>query len=409
MMCEHEDLSLVMAILPEKYSQTVIASLIQQPQTSLLTWKARGTLLHDSWYRQMLPAISPAKVVLQLLLPHDQVDTAIDVIVDKGKFHMQGAGAVFSHACLKAWNGRDYHSWPDQGLATSDNYQALHPLDFKDNLNVIYCVVEKNQTGIISKAAIDAGAHGPVVQFGEGHGLRDRLGWLRITKQMEKEVLTIVVDDTKADDVFSAMAAAGEMHLPGRGFMFMYPLDKGVYNLPSRASNHAYAANMQQIINAIDNLNGHTHWRDQSAYSSQSKAAKQRKLNVDYSTEKMCLSCVIERDYVDDVIDLMLDAGASGIQISYARFAASETACEIAGAKINKEYAVLRSVLDESLIADICDHISHSTVAQDIHDLCMFTHAVPKIACYVPGNVDYRGAAIPTGISTKSEYSAILR
>lgn len=403
-------LSSVTAILPQQYADVVIESLIAEPGTSALIWNARGTLLHDKWYRQMLPTISPAKVMLQLLIPRQQLDAVLAIIIEQGKLNMQGAGAVFASPCEHLWAGSSYHDWPASAL--EDEANADHPglLELKADLSVIYCVIERDQTRAVSRAAVDAGAHGPIVFYGEGHGLRDHLGWLRITKQSDKEILTVLVDEAKAREVFSAMATAAEMHLPGRGYMFMMPQERGLFNLPSRASVHAYEANMQQIINAIDNLTGHTHWRDQSAYSvtdSQRQAAGKAKRNQqNYRTDQCSVCAVVDRDDVNQLTDMMLAAGASGMQISHARFAANEEGCEFAGAKINKEYAILRSVLGRTEAAEISEKVKHAAEEADLCDICMFLQPVPLVASYVPGIKDYRAQPLLDSISTRVQAGA---
>ncbi len=391
-----QGLSELTAILPQQYADVVIASLIESPGTSALLWNARGTLLHDKWYRQMLPTISPAKVMLQLLIPTAQLDTAIAIVIEKGRLHQQGAGAVFASACDDVWAGSAFHDWPVDALPEQEQ-SHLGLLDLKEDLSVIYCVVERDQTRAVSKAAIAAGAHGPIVFYGEGHGLRDHLGWLRITKQVDKEILTVLVDEGRSREVFSAMANAAEMHLPGRGYMFMMPLARGMFNLPSRSSAHAYEANMQQIITAIDNLSGHTHWRDQSAYSavqSSRQQARAKRCRQNYRKDMVSVCSVVDRDDVEQLIEMMLAAGATGMQISHARFAANEEGCELAGAKINKEYAIVRSVRDAQTAQAISAHVRQAAEEADLCDICMFLQPVPLVASYVPGHRNYRAEPI---------------
>lgn len=391
-------LSKLTAILPQQYADLVIEALIEEPGTSALIWNARGTLLQDRWYKKMFPSISPAKVMLQLLLPTAQLDAALAIVIEKGKLHLQGAGAVYASPCEDFWAGSGFHDWPKEALTDSSFEEHPGLLELKQNLNLIHCVVESDQTHAVSKAAVDAGAHGPVVFYGEGRGLRDHLGWLRITKQSNKEILTVLVEDAASREVFAAMATAADIHQPGRGYMFMMPQERGMFNLPSRVEAKTYDANMQQIINAIDNLSGHTHWRDQSVFNSNesSKAVQQRvqKSKRSYRGNKASICAVVDREEVDTLIEMMIEAGASGMQISYARFAANETACELAGAKINKEYAMLRAVRDQHEAAEISATVRRLAEQADLCDLCLFQQPVPLVASYQPGHRDYRQAPL---------------
>ncbi len=408
-----QGLSSLTAILPQQYADLVIEALIEQPGTNALIWNARGTLLQDRWYKKMLPTISPAKVMLQLLIPTVQLDAALAIVIEKGKLHLQGAGAVFASPCENFWAGSSFHDWPQSALANSADEEHPGLLELKRDLQLIHCVVESDQTHAVSKAAVDAGAHGPIVFYGEGRGLRDHLGWLRITKQNDKEILTVLVEEAASREVFAAMASAAEIHLPGRGYMFMMPQERGMFNLPSRAEAKTYDANMQQIINAIDNLSGHTHWRDQSAFngSEMNRAQQQRarKSRQSYRQNKSSICAVVDREDVDTLIDMMLEAGATGMQISYAKFAANESACELAGAKINKEYAMLRAVRSEQEAIDISATVRRLAEQADLCDLCLFQQPVPLVASYTPGHRDFRQAPMLDAVGEQLQVAAKAR
>ncbi|MGI9295298.1 MAG: hypothetical protein ACR2PS_15070, partial [Pseudomonadales bacterium] len=331
-------------------------------------------------------------VITQLLLPDHEVDHVINLIVEHGKLHMQSTGAVFSTPCEQVYIGSEFHNWPVD-IERRKNSDA-HTL--KENLSAIFCIVERNQSDAVSRAAIDAGAHGPIVFHGEGRGLRDRLGWLRISKQSDKEILTVIADNAEADAIFDAMSQAGSLHLPGHGFMFRVPIDKGMFNLPSRFSKHRYAANMQQIISAIDHLNGHNHWRDQTVFEvcGNGKGAglglMGRSKTTRFVDDQVCLSGITNRDQADQLMDLLLDAGAPGLNVNYTRFMASDTGCVVAGARVNNEYARLRCVTDDVQAANICAAVEAQAERVGIHDLCMYTQRVPRVATYIPGAKDFR-------------------
>lgn len=85
------------------------------------------------------------------------------------------------------------------------------------------------------------------------------------------------------------------------------------------------------------------------------------------------------------VLNLMLDAGAPGLSINMARFIAARASnCEIARARVNDEYAVLRCVTDAQSAATICAEVDNIEHAEGVDDLCVTTQRVPKMATYVP-------------------------
>jgi len=388
---QKHELSVVTAVLPNSTANRVVESAVAEEGSTALLWKARGTLLHDHWLKRWLPPIGPVKSMLQLLVPQAEVDRLVSTIVEKGKLHHQATGAVFSTPAEHVYLGSEFQAWPSRAVASSSG-RGQHAM--RENLNVIYAIVAPEASDRVSKAAIKAGAHGPIIYYGEGKGLRDRLGWLRITKEPVKEVLMVITDKADVEEIFDAMAQAGELHLPGRGFMYRLSIDKGMFNLPSRISHHHYAANMQQIIHAIDHLSGHSHWRDQTSFDigGQGRGAgldflKASAVQLDH---QICLTAVVKRDDIHDLMTLLLNAGAPGLNVSYARLFSKTEADHIAGARINEEYGMLRCIVDESLGQQLCHAIEANAEGQGLRDICVTVTNVGRVATYVPTTKDYR-------------------
>jgi len=387
-------LSTVTAVLPAGIASRVVELTLAEEGTSALIWNARGTLLQDHWWQRYVPPISPRKSVVQMLVPNQEVDRLVELVAETGNLHKQATGAVFSTPCEHAYLGSEFNARPDSPIASPVPHDALC-----DNLSVIYCIVGRKLSDKVAREAIQAGAHGPIVYYTEGRGLRDRLGWLRITKEAEKELLMVIADEADVEEVFDAMAKAGELHLPGRGFMYRLPVDKGLFNLPSRVANHHYEASTQQIIHAIDHLSGHTHWRDQSVFEVGGQA---RGAGLDFLQEvapllqnRVCLSCIVSRESTRDLMDLMLDNGATGLNLHYARLrsnakATVEGEALIEGARITNEYGLLRCIIEQDSAAHICSVIDAEAEIRGIKDCCVLSHSVPRIATYVPGGRDYR-------------------
>ncbi len=382
--------SVVTTVLPNSTTARVLPNLLVEPGSSALSWKARGTLLQDSWWQRWVPPISPAKSMTQLLVPDTEVSRLVSRIVEDGKLHQQATGAVYSTPCEHVYFGSQFSTWPQrEGAAVLDGDHRL-----TENLSIIYCIVGHNLSDRVSRAAINAGAHGPIVYYSEGRGLRDRLGWLRITKEHEKEVLMVLADEANADEVFDAMARAGQLHLPGRGFMYRMAIDKGMFNLPARVSHHHYDANMQQIINAIDHLSGHTHWRDQAVFNVGGEGRGAGLENFTSSqttlTDQVALSAMIKRPQAPALMDAMLDAGAPGLNITYARHVQANAETHQGSVGVSDEYGMLRCITDAQTSEVICATIDGQAESLGFKDMCMFVNSVPKVATYIPGNVDYR-------------------
>ncbi len=387
---KHE-ISLITAVLPNPSADTVVNTLTNKEVTDVLISQARGTILHEHWWKSWVPPISPSKTMLQMVVPVHDVDRVVSLVIEEGKLDKQATGAVFSTPCESAYIGSKFHNLRSTEALNAKN--DTHKLS--ENLSAIFCSIGHRLSDRIAKAAINAGAHGPVVYYAEGRGLRDRLGWLRITKDSEQEVMMVLADNSDVEAIFTAMAKAGEFHLPGRGFMYRLPIDEGMFNLPSRIANPHYPANTQQIIHAIDHLTGHTHWRDQAVFDvgGQGKGTglKSFQQNKEELTNQICFATVVNRDQSQDFMDLMLDAGAPGLNVSYSRYVAmGDDDYELAHANVNQEYATIRCITNQSTADHITEVIEATAEKQGIQDLCVLAHAVPRIAKYVPGNTDHR-------------------
>ena len=387
---KHE-ISLITAVLPNQSADTVVNTLTSREVTDVLVSKARGTLLREHWWKSWVPPISPSKTMLQMVVPVHDVDRVVGLVIEEGKLDLQATGAVFSTPCESAYVGSNFHNLrTTEALNTTKDSHKL-----SENLSAIFCSVSHSLSDRIAKAAINAGAHGPVVYYAEGKGLRDRLGWLRITKDSEQEVLMVLADNSDVEGIFTAMAKAGEFHLPARGFMYSLPIDKGMFNLPSRIANPHYPANTQQIIHAIDHLTGHTHWRDQAVFDvgGQGKGTGLKFLeqNKTTQTNQVCFSSVVNRDQSQKFMDLMLDSGAPGVNVSYSRFVAmGDDDYELAHANVNQEYATIRCITNQNIADLITENIEATAEQQGINDICVLAHSVPRIAKYVPGQKDHR-------------------
>lgn len=101
------------------------------------------------------------------------------------------------------------------------------------DVSLITCIVQRGFGDRIVGAAQDAGAQGATVHFARGTGVRERLGVLGIAVEVEKEVVNIVVANDQIDHIFERIYVVGELDTPGRGLMYVTPLEKAATYIPS--------------------------------------------------------------------------------------------------------------------------------------------------------------------------------
>jgi len=385
--------SLVTAIIPERYIEATLQELKSKGH-DVIWWHGRGTLQDTRWYKKFFPVLRPEKAIIRVLAANSDVDQIIENIIDKGHLHRHGSGAVYSMPCNDLHIGGHFKS----SCANQDETEIVISGSVKEDLDVIHCIVAKEFSEKISDAAIDAGAHGPVIYYSEGRGLRDRLGWLRITKQTEKELLTVIVDNSNADNIFNAMANAGHLDLPGHGYMYQMPIHKGLFNLPSHFDANHHAANMQQIISALDQLVGDEHWRDQTVFEMSGAGGKSAGINFlnkghdkKIIEQQICLTAMVDREHSETIINFMLNSGAPGLNTNYCQYITSQDQEIHEGVTLVSEYCIINCIVSDEEAHKILEDVKENTAKIGIDDVCLFLQPVPKAITYIhPAHKDKR-------------------
>ncbi len=394
--------SVVAAILPPASAKPVIEQLFASGERNAFVTNARGTLIRDQWVQRFLPLISPEKEILRFLVPDSQVDGVIRDIAHAAGLRYPGAGAVYSVPCDDLYHTSDFPIWKDH---ESDDGGADASIALRENLSLLSCIVQPEQTEAVSRAAMQIGAHGPVVFYCEGRGLRDRLGWLRITKKRTKEVVTLIVDNADADAVIAAISMAARLEMPGRGFLYRMPVQKGIVSLASIVGSRNYAADMQQIIGAIDNLMGNTDWRRRSVVrlDGGAQAAGLRLGEAEGATTPQAqtrLSFISGQAHTPLLLDAALQAGASGANVMSARFVEAESRVAM-GRRLNRERNWVQTVMPGDRAQSVLQAVMRAAEAAGVTETCLFAQPVSQVVTYHARTVGaempqrtYRGAVI---------------
>lgn len=106
-------------------------------------------------------------------------------------------------------------------------------ITYLTDLALITCVVQNGLSDTLLKAARDVGAtSGAISHQARGTGVRERLGLLGIAVEAEREVITLLVSNSQQDLVYDTLFRAGELHIPGRGFIYVAPLETASTYIP---------------------------------------------------------------------------------------------------------------------------------------------------------------------------------
>lgn len=103
---------------------------------------------------------------------------------------------------------------------------------FLTDVKIITCVLQNGLAEQVLEAAKNAGVQGATISFARGTGVRDRMGLLGVTVDEQKEVVRVIVSNEQAGRVFEAMYLAGELDQPGKGIMYIAPLEHVATYIP---------------------------------------------------------------------------------------------------------------------------------------------------------------------------------
>ncbi len=359
--------SLLTLILPKETVGQVSKAISEQGAKGIMQISARGSVLNEGGFLQkMFPPPAPEQQLLQALVPNSKIEEITDKAIDVGSLDKVGSGAVFTITCNDAHFSEKFPS----NIITSESESESSSTD---NLEAICCICEIGVADDIAKAALQNGAPGPTVTFGEGGGVRDKIPLLRITKGPEKEFVWCVVDKSDSDAIFADMARAGRITEPGRGFMYSIPVNSGLINISSTVSSSAHGANMEQVIAALDDLKGDKEWR-QSIDSSKSKSLK-----TTYLKDLVGIYCIVPRDNYSEVYDAVLDSGAPGVSTNFGVMvdAGSDD-------QQNEEWALVYTSVGPNNVDELRSKVAEK-ISSKVDRFAFYTLPIPRALTYLGG------------------------
>ncbi len=299
-------------------------------------------------YREISPSIAAALAAMGISRPYVQSGRSIMIGEGRGLFFARGTRLVEDRIDIYRFAVAPEHetvvmtglvqagmlNQEGRGSVYSENVKFLHPQDacplerpslprksahataLMSPLAGISVIVQRGQGDTIARAALDMGICVPSVTFGVGAGLRDKLGLIRITIPAEKEVVHITTARHDLPGVLSRLIEAGKLDQPGKGFIFTYPIERGLLNTRLYVGRHFSAASLGQIVAAIDEIKGSTAWRRKFTGTSELRPrAKKRQ----YLRGLVDLSILCAEGMAATLAKLAMDAGAGGATVGRLR------------------------------------------------------------------------------------------
>ncbi len=312
----------------------------------------------------------PVECISFLVSPEYEA-AVLDLIVQSGKLNIPGRGFVFSEEIL-------IHMAHDLCRVNSvDSEHALSSTSALSELTGICCIVQRGQGDAVARLALDTGTCVPVITFGTGTGFRDKLGLLRVTIPAEKEIIVLAAGVDDAGPVMDLMIEAGGLDQPGKGFVYLFPLRRGILNTGIWRGGRKHAASMEQIIATIDELKGGTSWRSSSGMS-----AAKNKAGHKYLLDKVDLTLVCDEGPTGDFVRAAMAAGAAGATTSKLRHVCPHDSIY---ARVSPSRECSNMIVSRNLIPAVTEALERAGAFRDSAHGLLFSRAVPRACTYLGG------------------------
>ena len=255
--------------------------------------------------RRFLLMEAPADLI-RCYVPRTHELAAMARLAAAADLFLPGRGSIFAEDAVLV--GEDFRPWDDQQLsAVPPDWVAenrLQPAPYEQ----IFCILPRGRGGELARTLLEMGLGVPIVSYGEGMGMRDRLGLLRIAIPQEKEILWLLVPPGDADFVIDVAIRKGNLREPGNGFIGRIPVRALAVNARMNLDRRRHVATMEQVISTLDLLRGSTDWRRMTGAARPRPTADRE--------ERVHFTLVCEEGTAAPVVRAALDAGAGGATLS---------------------------------------------------------------------------------------------
>ncbi len=273
--------------------------------------------------------------LFRFYVPYGQDRSTVEFLSREMGLDLPGRGTVFSERVQLS--GLEPSVLRDGRFAGDSQSETA----VQSHLAYICCILRRGEASNLAMSVLQMGLSAPVVTYGTGMGLRDKLGLLRITIPAEKEVLHLVVPQEDAQEAFDLITDAARLDQPGRGFIYMSLVRFGVTNKRIYIGETRHVASMEQVIAAIDTLKGTTYWRKKTV-------RPQGERRRGYLSDLKSYTIHGEEIRMEELVRSALKAGAGGATLSNLRVPtwAGDDGNYVSRARQSSDLIVPTSIID---------------------------------------------------------------
>jgi nitrogen regulatory protein PII len=300
--------SKITCIVSKLISDTVIESLNKLEIDNVLLRSGRSIVLKEnSGILKILNETSfeedPVDV-FEFYTKEEDETLVINTLVKDAQIYLPGRGSIYSQEVELIWE--DFKLKDVSPVKQNKENSWL----LQENLQGICCIVQRNHSDLLAQQILELAVSVPIITYGEGTGLRDKLNLLRITIPAEKDLMQIVINSDDIENVMPYLIKYGHLNEPGKGFIYSFPIRCGLLNTKFHTGTKKNAASIEQIISVIDSIKGDAEWRKQAT------AFKKEKDEIKYLQDFAGFTIICNEGFANDIIAEAMRAGAAGATIS---------------------------------------------------------------------------------------------
>jgi nitrogen regulatory protein PII len=358
-------------IIDRQVSETVIDELASLGIERFYSEPGRTSILEEkyglsSFLSRRKLSNSPVNKIT-FFISNDAEYSLMNNLAVKFNFNSPGKGTIFSNDI----------EWIKSHKLCLDDAQAINNIALKtnaymfDELKGLCCIVQRGEGDSIARICLDSGAGVPLITFGTGGGLRDNLGLLRITIPAEKELVNIVMSKYDIDSLMEIIIEQGKMNEPGRGFIYMYQVRKGIVDTKISRGRRGQVASMEKVVSAIDSIKGTMEWR-------KSRFEERKNKRRHYFENLFDLVLICNEGYSVPLMKAVMAAGATGSTISQVNY---HSQSDRAG-RIPSNRELCRTVVSKNQVPAIADAVEKAGGFSDKVQGLMYMIPAPKAFTY---------------------------
>mgnify|MGYP001451904731 CR=1 FL=1 len=307
--------------------------------------------------------------VFRFTVPRENTEAVINCIINTAELYIPGRGTVFSQELMEFCKEPPYINLEKLSKSKCNIYDAV----ILKNLAYVICVLSGPGSGEnLAKIALDLGVCVPLITIGTGNDIRDQLGLIRITISAEKEIVHLVMPEQDSDSIIRLLIEQGRLDRPGKGFIYRTPVSIGLIDTRLKIGRQKYAASIEQIIAAIDQLKDGTSWRKRLDAEGDTNTLSQSLLPQDNCE----ISIISDEDRIDELREACLKTGAMGATTSRVIPQYKTESEEITSTMIRSAISVPADITDK--VVD--ELLETSSIKNDITDRI---HILDSPAAYV--------------------------